>query len=130
MKISKITRILALVSFLTLIISGSDASAQAVNPSPAGQPPVGSAPTPQHGGGHMAIAKQNPSCQNILNACKQAGFAEGQSKQGSGLWKDCFHPIVSSKGTPTKNGQAVTVPVNASDVQTCHSAMEAAHKQK
>jgi len=140
MKISKTARILVLISFLTFVFSGADASAQATNQAPnqatnpvpgVAQPPAMAAqPNPQHGGGHMAIARNNPSCQNILSACKNAGFIDGQAKQDNGLWKDCFHPIVSGKGTPTKNGQPFTVPVNASDVQTCHAAIAAARPQR
>jgi len=76
----------------------------------------------------MAIAKQNPSCQNILNECKKIGFVDGQWKQDNGLWKDCFDPLVSGKGVPTRDGQPVNVPVNPSDVQACHAAIAAAHK--
>ena len=132
MEIHKIIKISVSVSFLILMMLGVSASAQTVNPAPnTGQSSANAQLNHSHNGGHMmAVAKQIPSCQNILNECKKIGFIEGQAKEDNGLWKDCFDPLVKGKGTPTRNGQAINVPVNSTDVQTCQAAIVAAHKAK
>ena len=33
-------------------------------------------------------------CDQIIHACKQAGFVEGDYKKGYGLWIDCIDPIM------------------------------------
>jgi len=84
----------------------------------------------EHEGEMRKTAEQNPSCQNILNACKKAGFIQGQAKEDNGLWKDCFGPLVHEKGkTPTQNGKPVQVAVSQSDVQACHTAMAGQRSQ-
>jgi hypothetical protein len=69
------------------------------------------------------IARQTPQCMHIITECKKLGFVPGQWKTDNGLWKDCFDPIVLGKGTPTRNGQPTSVPVNPVDVQACHAAV-------
>ena len=41
-------------------------------------------------------------CQQIVAACKNAGFVAGDAKQGIGLWVDCVDPIMSGSGQPSK----------------------------
>jgi hypothetical protein len=69
------------------------------------------------------IARQTPQCMHIITECKKLGFVPGQWKTDNGVWKDCFDPVVLGKGTPTRSGQPITVPVNPSDVQACHAAV-------
>jgi hypothetical protein len=37
-------------------------------------------------------------CEQIVEACKSAGFVKGDARQGYGLWRDCINPIM--RGTP------------------------------
>lgn len=37
-------------------------------------------------------------CEQIVEACKSAGFVKGDARQGYGLWRDCVDPII--RGTP------------------------------
>jgi hypothetical protein len=68
-------------------------------------------------------AQNTPQCMHIITECKSLGFIPGQYKTDNGLWKDCFDPVVMGKGSPTRDGKPVTVPVNASDVQGCKAAL-------
>ena len=36
-------------------------------------------------------------CNQIAEACRQAGFIKGDWKKGDGLWRDCVNPIVQGK---------------------------------
>jgi hypothetical protein len=74
------------------------------------------------GGPNLAVAKQTPACESIITECKNLGFIVGQWKTDNGLWRDCFTPVVKGK-TPTRDGKSITVPVSATDVQACHSAV-------
>ena len=33
-------------------------------------------------------------CQQIREACLNAGFVKGDAKEGYGLWRDCINPIM------------------------------------
>jgi len=110
---------------------GVNAAAQVAAPAPTGgasivRPPTGG------GGKHTQSTKgaendsavlHNPACQNIIGECKKLGFIVGQWKQDNGLWKDCFDPIVTGKGSPTRDGKPITVPVTPGDVQACHASV-------
>jgi hypothetical protein len=39
-------------------------------------------------------------CDQIIHACKQAGFVEGDYKKGYGLWLDCIDPIMRGTKQP------------------------------
>jgi hypothetical protein len=66
-----------------------------------------------------ATPPQDP-CDAILSACSAAGYFEGGSGSGKGLWKDCVGPIMQGK-RPAKGGQAF--PTIASDTITaCYQA--------
>jgi hypothetical protein len=39
-------------------------------------------------------------CDQIILACKHAGFVEGDYKKGYGLWVDCIDPIVRGTAQP------------------------------
>jgi hypothetical protein len=39
-------------------------------------------------------------CDQIIHACKQAGFVEGDYKKGYGLWIDCIDPIMRGTKQP------------------------------
>jgi hypothetical protein len=65
------------------------------------------APTTTTAGGKAAKACSNPKhnlspqCQQVCQACIGAQFLPGQAKAGSGLWADCFWPLL--KGKPNKH---------------------------
>jgi hypothetical protein len=40
-------------------------------------------------------------CQQIIDACKNAGFIEGDAKNGNGLGMDCIAPIMRDTAQPT-----------------------------
>jgi hypothetical protein len=44
----------------------------------------------------------NDPCAQIESACKSAGFHEGGSKEGKGLWSECIDPVM--KGHPAAKG--------------------------
>ena len=37
------------------------------------------------------------SCMQIVNACKSAGFIQGDWKKGDGLWRNCIDPIIQGQ---------------------------------
>jgi hypothetical protein len=74
------------------------------------------------GGPNIAVAKQTPACQSVITECKNLGFIVGQWKTDNGLWRDCFAPVLKGKQA-TRDGQPINVPVNASNVQACKSAV-------
>jgi hypothetical protein len=46
-------------------------------------------------------AKEAPGpCEQIVAACKQAGFIEGDYKHGNGLYADCVGPIIRDTAQP------------------------------
>ncbi len=57
-------------------------------------------------------------CQQILKACKDAGFVKGEAKKGYGLWVDCIDPIM--QGMTTIPGATKALPsVDANLVSAC-----------
>jgi hypothetical protein len=108
MKIRTASRILVSGAFFVAALIGSDVTAQTGAPNK---------------GGQHAVAEQNPACQRVISECKNLGFIVGQWKKDNGLWKDCFDPVVKSGGSPTRDGQPITVPVSSSDVETCRAAL-------
>lgn len=104
-------------TLLTILLVGTVASAQTANT------------TSPKRGQRIVIIEQTPACQNILTACKKAGFIAGEMKEDNGLYKDCFNPLLHGL-TPTQRGQNVTVQINPADAQTCYAALSAARKGK
>jgi hypothetical protein len=112
-----ISRILVSATFLASVVIGANVTAQTA-PSVPGQ---------ARGGQNHAAAEQNPACQKIINECKNLGFIPGQWKKDNGLWKDCFDPVVKGGGSATRDGKPISVPVSASEIQSCRAA-ESHHK--
>lgn len=104
---------------VALMAVPSTGSAQAVSQRAAGAIGKGSSKATAV----QTIARQTPQCMHIITECKKLGFIPGQWKKDNGVWKDCFDPIVMGKGTPTRDGQPITVPVNPADVQGCQAAV-------
>lgn len=53
-------------------------------------------------------------CEQIVQACKSAGFVKGEAKEGKGLFKDCVGPVM--------HGQTVSgVTVSGSTIQACQA---------
>jgi hypothetical protein len=115
-----IRRIFIAGAFFAAVTTGASAMAQiAARPSTIGTTPqTQTAKTAQN----HAAAEQNPACQRIINECKNLGFIVGQWKKDNGLWKDCFDPVVKGGGSATRDGKPISVPVSASDVQSCRAA--------
>jgi hypothetical protein len=57
-------------------------------------------------------------CQQIVEACKSAGFIEGDAKNGNGLGKDCIAPIMRDSAQPP-NAQIALPKVSADVVAAC-----------
>jgi hypothetical protein len=108
MKMWTASRVLVSGTFFIAALIVSDVSAQTVAPNKSGQ---------------HAVAEQNPACQRIISECKNLGYIEGQWKKDNGLWKDCFDPVVKGGGSPTRDGEPITVPVSSSEVQACRAAL-------
>ena len=49
---------------------------------------------------------QSP-CEQIKQACTNAGFVPGGASTGSGLWRDCVDPILQGRAHSRKSGKAV-----------------------
>jgi hypothetical protein len=61
------------------------------------------------------------ACQAVVNACKGAGFIDGDSKQGKGLWSECINPLM--RGTPQSHAATVQLPqVSPQTISDCHAA--------
>lgn len=70
-------------------------------------------PAAGNGGGHHG----NGPCEQIIEACKTAGFIVGEAKEGKGLWKDCVAGIV---GNPKAGKSAIALPnVSSTIVSEC-----------
>jgi hypothetical protein len=60
----------------------------------------------------MAAHAANPApgpCEQIVTACKSAGFVEGDYKKGYGLHVDCIKPILSGTPQPPKADKPLPV---------------------
>ncbi len=68
-----------------------------------------------------------PGCAPIANACKAAGFYDGGAAKHEGLYLDCFERIVHRKGSVTKAGKPVSIPVSESDINSCHAGIMNGH---
>jgi hypothetical protein len=64
-------------------------------------------------------AEQAPGpCEQIVEACKSAGFVKGDARLGYGLRRDCVDPIV--RGTPQpSNADKPLPPVTPEMVTAC-----------
>lgn len=109
-----INRLLVSATFLGMMLTGGNLVAQsAVSASPNAMG--------QRGAQTHANVQGNPGCQRILAECRNLGFVYGQWKKDNGLYKDCFDPVVRG-GTATRDGKPISVPVSASDLQSCRAA--------
>lgn len=90
--------------------------------------PTPSQPSGKSGGHHGHALENNPSCENIITACKNAGFIVGQWKKDNGEYKDCVDPILGGKPV-TQDGKQINVSVNQNDVKNCRKARHN-HKMK
>jgi hypothetical protein len=57
-------------------------------------------------------------CDQIIHACKQAGFVEGDYKKGYGLWIDCIDPIMLGTKQPAIANKALPQ-VSAELIEAC-----------
>jgi len=117
-----VSRILMSFAFFASLLIAANAIAQTAPHVPMGGGPQQNQPKPNQGGGqNHAAVQNNPSCQKIINECRNLGFIVGEWKQDNGLWKDCFDPVVHG-GQATRDGKPINVPVSAGDIQACRGA--------
>ena len=57
-------------------------------------------------------------CEQIVEACKSAGFVKGDARQGYGLWRDCIDPIMRGAPQPP-NADKQLPPVSPELVAAC-----------
>jgi hypothetical protein len=57
-------------------------------------------------------------CEQIVEACRAAGFVAGEAKEGFGLWRDCVRPIVRGAAPPAKTDKPLP-PVPADTISAC-----------
>ncbi len=82
-----------------------------------------------------AVLAQTPAprapgpCDQILQACRSAGFVVGDATKGYGLWVDCYEPIVNGSKPPTNTDKPWPA-VSPSVIEACRAnrAAEAARK--
>jgi hypothetical protein len=67
-----------------------------------------------------AAAAEKP-CQQIRQACLDAGFTQGGGKEGTGLFVDCIDPIMQSVAQPAKVSKPLPT-VDAQLVSACKAA--------
>jgi hypothetical protein len=58
-------------------------------------------------------------CDQIVSACKSAGFVDGDSKAGKGLWSECINPLM--RGTTDPNKKMGLPKVSPELVSACHA---------
>ena len=66
---------------------------------------------------HSAEPALHP-CDQIIHACKHAGFVEGDYKKGYGLWIDCIDPIMRGSKQPA-NADKPLPPVSPELIEAC-----------
>jgi len=66
------------------------------------------------------LAADKP-CQQIRQACLNAGFVEGAAKQGNGLVLDCLGPIMKGTAQPVKASKTLPT-IDAQVIAACHTA--------
>ena len=96
---SKITQLVAALS-VSVFVSAAQAETAAAPAAPetAATPAASAKP-----------AKRGPTaCQQISKACKDAGFAKGEWKEGTGLGADCINPIM--QGVTSVPGSTKALP--------------------
>ena len=97
---------LSLSTFLTitaLSVAGLVSHSSAQQGPPATQPPAQGPSATQP---PAPPAQQGP-CQQIMAACRQAGFVQGGAKTGVGLGVDCVRPIVQGTAQRRKTSKAL-----------------------
>jgi hypothetical protein len=55
-------------------------------------------------------------CDQVVTACKSAGYEEGESKEGKGLWYDCVDPILHGRKATEKKPD-----VSPQVISACHT---------
>jgi hypothetical protein len=67
-------------------------------------------------------AAQKPlgPCEQIVDACKKAGFIGGDYKNGNGLMGDCVNPIIRGSAQPT-DAHIALPEVSADVVAACRT---------
>ncbi|MBL7671210.1 MAG: hypothetical protein JNM39_12065 [Bdellovibrionaceae bacterium] len=66
---------------------------------------------------------KNHPCHNIKVACEAAGFTQGKSGQGRGLWVDCLSKIRAGSPVPG-------VAILPTEVEACNARIAAKKRRK
>ena len=103
------------LSFASLVCQSSAQQGPSATPPPASPAPGPSATQPP-----APPAPQGP-CQQIMAACRQAGFVQGGAKTGVGLAVDCVRPIVQGTAQRPKASKALP-PVDPQIVAACKAS--------
>jgi len=82
-----------LTTMTALSVAGLVSHSTAQQGPSATPPPASPAPGPSATQPPAPSAQQGP-CQQIMAACRQAGFVQGGAKTGAGLQVDCVRPIM------------------------------------
>jgi hypothetical protein len=94
------TMMKTLISAAVLVLSfGAFAQAPQTPPPPATTPATTTATTTPGNTNACTNPKHNlsPQCQQVCQACVGAKFVPGQAAKGTGLWADCFWPLLKGK---------------------------------
>jgi hypothetical protein len=86
-------RLSAFLTITALSVAGLVAHSTAQQGPPATQPPASPAQAPSATQPPASPTQQGP-CEQIMAACRQAGFVQGGAKTGAGLQVDCVRPIM------------------------------------
>ena len=68
----------------------------------------------------VAAAQGYGPCEQIVAACKSAGFVLGDARAGYGLWRDCVDPIMRGIQQPP-NAVKPLPPVSPDTVAICRA---------
>ena len=64
--------------------------------------------------------KPQGPCHQVIEACENAGFVQGEYKEGYGLWRDCIDPIMQGKTAAPGTTKALPS-VDANLVAACRA---------
>nr|UXE45025.1 hypothetical protein Hi04_10k_c4039_00033 [uncultured bacterium] len=86
-------RLSAFLTIAALSVAGLVSHSSAQQGPPATQPPASPAQAPSATQPPASPTQQGP-CEQIMAACRQAGFVQGGAKTGAGLQIDCVRPVM------------------------------------
>jgi len=76
-----------------------------------------------------AAPKAEGPCDQVVNACKAAGFVTGDAKEGYGLYDNCFFPIVNQTKPPATTSKPLPS-VSSQVAAACKARRDAEEAKK